>query len=588
MKKINTLTFFAVLLCSIFSFAQEKAYSPTIGIGIGSIGFYGDLNDRDYGSPIGGNPALSLYLIQPATDYLSVRFRYLNGSIREEERSLQRNVNFESNVQVGALMLEYNFDHFLRDDRKITPFISTGIEAVEFNPKTDLLGFGGEPYNYWSDGSIRNLPENSDQANIAVVVRRDYDYETDIREAGFNNSTDYLERAFSIPVGFGADMHLNDQMNFRLESTIHFTFTDLMDGITPTTSSAYVDQKRGNGRNDIFVVSGFSLSYNFQKVEPAEPFERFDDGPFDFLSTGNTEDFDQDGIIDLVDQCPNTPRGIEVDTTGCPVDTDGDGIPDYKDDEINSEYPEFANAQGVEMTDDMLYESYLQYIDSTLELAEVIERDFTGQNKKKRRDYRVQLQSYSKGGQPEDMSKLLSLKDLSKIDQGNQTIYAVGSYNSLNEANARANRMKAEGFSNASVIKKQSSNIYTPVKSNDKIETEPNTTKNQTSEKPSVAEELTPETSNEVVFRVQLGAFRNKPTEENFRSIPNLFVVESGGFYRYMSGAFSSFDEAARHKVKMVVEGFKGAFVVAYKGGKRVSLKSVGVKTISSDPIIGK
>ena len=589
MKKINTLTLLSLFFLSVVSYAQDKPVSPTIGVGIGSIGFYGDLNDRDYGSPIGGNPGFSLFIIQPVTDYLNVRFQYLNGNVREEERSLQRNVNFESNIQVGALMLEYNFDNFLKDDRKITPFIATGIEAVEFNPKTDILGFGGEPYNYWSDGSIRNLPENSDQADIAVVVRRDYNYETDIREAGFNNSTDYLERAFSIPVGVGADLHLNDQFNFRLESTIHFTFTDLIDGITPNTSRAYVDQKRGNGRNDIFVVSGFSLSYNFQKVEPAERFERFDDGPFDFLSTGNTEDFDQDGVIDLVDACPNTPRGLDVDTTGCPVDSDGDGIPDYKDDEINSEYPEFANAQGVEMTDDMLYKSYLQYIDSTLELAEVIERDFTGQNKKKKRDYRVKLQSYSAGEQPKDMSKLLSQKDLSKIDQGDQTIYAVGSYASLNEANARANRMKAEGFNEASVIKKQSSNIYTSV--NQKESGQPTTAANEnkaTTEEQTTAEEVSPETTNEVVFRVQLGAFRNKPTKENFKSIPNLFVVESGGFYRYMSGSFTDFDEAAKHKVKMVVEGYKGAFVVAYKAGKRVSLKSVGVKTISSDPIIGK
>jgi hypothetical protein len=38
----------------------------------------------------------------------------------------------------------------------------------------------------------------------------------------------------------------------------------------------------------------------------------------------------------------------------------------------------------------------------------------------------------------------------------------------------------------------------------------------------------------------------------------------------------------------MIVKGFKDAFVVAFKDGKRVSLKSVGVQTIDSNPIIGK
>lgn len=601
------LTLLLICLISLSAIAQEESsenntndvYSPTIGVGVNSIGFYGDLNDRDYGSPIGGNPGVNIYIVQPINKFLNIRFEFLAAQVRDEERSIQRNVNFKSDIRTGSLFLEYNFGNFLPENRKLTPFIASGIEAVEFNPKTDLIGHGGEPYFYWSDGSIRNLAENSPQAENAVLVRRDYDYETDIREAGFNNSTDYLERALSIPVGAGVIMHLNDQFNFRLQSTVHFTFTDLMDGITPTTSAKYVDNKRGNGRNDFFVASGISLSYNFQKVEPAEPFERFDkDEEFDFLASGNTEDFDNDGVIDLVDNCPNTPRGIQVDSLGCPIDSDLDGIPDYKDEEINTEYPEFANAQGVEMTDEMLYKSYLQYIDSTLEMAEVIERDFTGV-KKNASSYRVEVESYSQDEAPSDMSKLLSLRDLSKIDQNGRTIFAVGNYKTLNEANARVNLMKSQGFSNARVIKKASNGKFMPLNGGiPSSETQPTienskpatTESKPSSESSSETKPNTSENSDEsgVVFRVQLGAFKNKPTEETFRSIPSLFVVESGGYYRYMSGSFDNFEEAAKHKVKMVVKGYKGAFVVAFKDGKKVTLKSVGVNPISSDPIIGK
>ena len=42
-------------------------------------------------------------------------------------------------------------------------------------------------------------------------------------------------------------------------------------------------------------------------------------------------DSDRDGVIDERDQCPGTPRGVQVDSNGCPVDSDGDGVPDYKD-----------------------------------------------------------------------------------------------------------------------------------------------------------------------------------------------------------------------------------------------------------------
>ncbi|HVT37022.1 MAG TPA: thrombospondin type 3 repeat-containing protein [Nevskiaceae bacterium] len=42
-------------------------------------------------------------------------------------------------------------------------------------------------------------------------------------------------------------------------------------------------------------------------------------------------DSDGDGVPDSRDQCPNTPKGVAVDTNGCPLDSDGDGVPDYLD-----------------------------------------------------------------------------------------------------------------------------------------------------------------------------------------------------------------------------------------------------------------
>jgi len=42
-------------------------------------------------------------------------------------------------------------------------------------------------------------------------------------------------------------------------------------------------------------------------------------------------DSDGDGVPDYLDKCPGTPAGVKVDDVGCPVDTDGDGVPDYLD-----------------------------------------------------------------------------------------------------------------------------------------------------------------------------------------------------------------------------------------------------------------
>ena len=42
-------------------------------------------------------------------------------------------------------------------------------------------------------------------------------------------------------------------------------------------------------------------------------------------------DSDGDGVPDSLDKCPDTPKGVKVDTNGCPIDSDGDGVPDYLD-----------------------------------------------------------------------------------------------------------------------------------------------------------------------------------------------------------------------------------------------------------------
>jgi len=65
----------------------------------------------------------------------------------------------------------------------------------------------------------------------------------------------------------------------------------------------------------------FGLTYFFggEKAEAAPP------------PAPEPMDTDGDGVYDDRDRCPDTPRGVKVDSDGCPLDTDGDGVPDYKD-----------------------------------------------------------------------------------------------------------------------------------------------------------------------------------------------------------------------------------------------------------------
>ena len=53
-----------------------------------------------------------------------------------------------------------------------------------------------------------------------------------------------------------------------------------------------------------------------------------------------------------MDQCPGTPRGVSVDATGCPNDTDGDGVTDDMDQCPNTMAGVEVDAKGCERDDD--------------------------------------------------------------------------------------------------------------------------------------------------------------------------------------------------------------------------------------------
>lgn len=80
-----------------------------------------------------------------------------------------------------------------------------------------------------------------------------------------------------------------------------------------------------------------------------------------------------------------------------------------------------------------------------------------------------------------------------------------------------------------------------------------------------------------VVFKVQLMASsRNIPLESgNFNGLDNLSKEPYKNLYRYMYGNAKSYNEAKRLKAKADAQGYPTSYIVAYKNGSRVSLKTV-------------
>jgi vacuolar-type H+-ATPase subunit I/STV1 len=79
-----------------------------------------------------------------------------------------------------------------------------------------------------------------------------------------------------------------------------------------------------------------------------------------------------------------------------------------------------------------------------------------------------------------------------------------------------------------------------------------------------------------VVFKVQIGAFRNKDLSKYFENNPN-FGGEKGedGAQRYTIGIFRDYWEADTFKKYMREMGVKDAWIVPYRDGTRVDIKDV-------------
>ena len=76
-----------------------------------------------------------------------------------------------------------------------------------------------------------------------------------------------------------------------------------------------------------------------------------------------------------------------------------------------------------------------------------------------------------------------------------------------------------------------------------------------------------------IVFKVQIGAFRNAINEEVFSDMaPVMGETVGNGLVRYTAGLFTGFERAANAKDLVRDRGYRDAFVAAYRDGERIPL----------------
>jgi hypothetical protein len=547
---------------------------PSFSLGTGMLGFYGDVGYQSkYYSPLVSRIGYELRASSPITDWLEVGLFAIHGRLSTNEHGTGRNLNFESRITTGGVQFTYNFNQLLKPGHAVEPWVSVGFESLEFLSKTDLKDAQGRYYHYWSDGTIRDIAEDAPNASSAVVIPRDYTYESDVRESNLDGFGKYREQTWAVPVGVGVKFNLSHGFDARIGTTMHFAATDLIDGVTDQS----VENRKGDGRNDRFLFTSFSVGYAISTKPKAKKWKPTL-SPEQMDAIALNDDEDGDGVMDWNDLCPHTPAGTQVDAHGCPLDSDGDGVPDYLDDEPGTLAGAAVDEHGVTLSDDDILRGYLNYKDSgnvTMVSSRVESFGPVGKPSVKRppipikRAYVVKVGAQTEGISEEMIQRILSLPDVRTIERGDTTYYVVGNYDALPDAIKRQLQMKGQGFDGTVMMEEDGKLMDLPSGGITPRE----------EEALNMLAPAAPEKPGQVVMRVQLGAFRHKLAENIFTKVPDLVTLkDKDGLTRYYTGSFTDINEAAKHKVNMLLDGFEGAFLVAFKDGKRVSITEAGAQ----------
>ena len=316
--------FFTFCLIGFSLFAQEKSlHKPSLTLGFTTVKFTGDVGKQTDVSPL-RDARIGYYfaLEQRFGKVLGISLGGMMGKMAGNDNSESSKRNFETSVLQGELLITANFDKVFKEEPNVSPFLNAGIGYMMFDPYGDLKN-GSNPYYYWQDGSIRDKPELPIYKYSSKLIKRDYTYETQLKDS----TTNYERNSLVLPFGAGFNFHFGE----RWVATIGANYVMCL--------SDYIDNYK-NGGNDSYFQANVGLQFEFKKKNKSKS----EEVNFDQL---DHEDSDKDGIEDGKDMCMDTPKDVKIDANGCPIDTDNDGVADYLDKEINSSPDAVVDVNGV-------------------------------------------------------------------------------------------------------------------------------------------------------------------------------------------------------------------------------------------------
>ncbi|MBN1253246.1 MAG: SPOR domain-containing protein [Bacteroidales bacterium] len=179
--------------------------------------------------------------------------------------------------------------------------------------------------------------------------------------------------------------------------------------------------------------------------------------------------------------------------------------------------------------------------------------------------YLVQLGMFKN---PISYEQILFLEPVyTEIIPNQGTKYMIGTFASLSEARNQNNKIKQKGIKDSYVIAYYNGN-HIKLDDAKKFEKQPNTyTQNQTTY-----------TKEPVNFKIQVGAYSNQLSSNDEQKLKAKFLAWdidkqlTNGMNIYTIGNYKTYNEANQLKKKIMIEGHKDIFIVAFKGNQKISI----------------
>ncbi len=287
--------------------------------------------------------------LQPTTSYDApyTNFGYTPrqyATAANPANSVYRSTRMEaSQLSLDLMFNAYNINfHHARNS--VAFFGYAGIGALGYKTRVNALDGNYQPYTFGGTTGIVPDPTASNKTiRKALHSKMDKTYESPADNGGGSQILDHKTLDFAPSIGAGVQYKINKKFNIQLEDRYTFPSDGYLDG---TIYGKPLGNTVATGRvTDAINYFSFSVNYNLKtKKKSVEPLYWIN--PLDhayselsyprhmILPNPVLPDEDNDGITDQFDKCPKTPKGVAVDSHGCPLDTDGDGVPDYKDKQL--------------------------------------------------------------------------------------------------------------------------------------------------------------------------------------------------------------------------------------------------------------